>query len=50
MEEYRCQCGEIFETPEEYHKHLKIEIQQDNQKAMEEEAGLIYNYYNEVGR
>lgn len=43
MEQYRCQCGQRFETPESYHEHLKMEIRQDNQKTMEEEAGLIHN-------
>jgi hypothetical protein len=50
MENYKCQCGAILDTPEEYLEHLKQEIEQMNRKTMEEEAGIIHTYYNEVGQ
>lgn len=46
MEEYRCQCGQRFETAESYHEHLKQEIAQQNQES----EGIVYEYYNEVGQ
>lgn len=48
MEHHRCECGQIFDTAEEYLEHLKQKIQKQNQKIIEAEDKLL-EYYDEVG-
>ena len=40
MEDYKCSCGKVFNTIEEYLEHMKTKIAEENQKTMEKEAGI----------
>lgn len=48
MENYKCECGKILETPEEYLEHLKQKIQKQNEQIIAEEDGVL-EYYKEIG-
>ena len=50
MEQYRCSCGAIFNTPEEYHEHLKKEIAEYNEEVKKGIPRIVQEYYEEVGQ
>jgi hypothetical protein len=50
MENYKCQCGKIFDTPEEYHTHLKEEIAQYNEETKNSVPRIVQEYYEEIGQ